>query len=83
MNRSFDIACTFIVLLTLLTTLPAESQTGTGVVTGRVVDTRGGAMQGASIDVEPAGATAVTNNQGEFRILNVASGPQKISVRKS
>ena len=58
----------------------ASAQSNKGLVTGRVVDSQGGALQGASVELQPYGATAVTNNQGEFKILEVPTGPQKLMV---
>ena len=55
---------------------PVNAQTDKGIVTGRVVDTKGGVLQGALVDLQPSGATSVTNNQGEFKIVNLAPGAQ-------
>jgi TonB-dependent receptor len=45
-----------------------------------VVDSKGGVLQGASVGLQPYGATAVTNNQGEFTITDVEPGAQKLTV---
>src|SRR5579872_1571047 len=58
----------------------ASAQGNKGVVAGRVVDTKGGVLQGAAVELQPGGAAAITNNQGEFRIPEVAPGPQKLIV---
>ena len=52
--------------------LPAWSQ-GTGSISGRVTDGTGAVLQGAQIDLEPKAAPTVTNQQGEFTILNLAA----------
>ena len=71
---------TLLVLLFSASPLVHGQSPTKGLVTGRVVDSRGGALRGASIDLQPYGATAVTDNQGEFRILDVTPGAQKLSV---
>lgn len=47
---------------------------------GHIVDSAGGVLQGARIVLQPSGAATVSNNQGEFRILNLSPGVQKLSV---
>lgn len=59
---------------------PVSAQSNKGIVTGRVVDSKGGVLQGASVELKPSGATSVTNNQGEFKILDVAPGVQKLTI---
>lgn len=58
----------------------AFSQSGKGVVAGTVVDSKGGVLQGASVQLQPSGASAVTNNQGQFKIVDVNTGSQKLTV---
>ena len=55
-------------------------QDSTGSVTGRVVDERGGVLQGAQVSVQPGGSTGKTNNQGEFTIRGLAPGNYSVSV---
>ena len=66
--------------LLLLCLLPLKAQTGKGSITGRVVDTRGGILQGARLRIEPLGVSAVTDRTGEYRIPDLAPGAYKITV---
>src|SRR5258708_1692314 len=68
----------FALLLTL--SLSASAQPGKGIVTGRVADTSGGALQGARIELQPTGASTVSNNQGEFRFTDIPAGAYKLTV---
>src|SRR5258708_2938050 len=68
----------FALLLTL--SLSASAQPGKGIVTGRVADTSGGALQGARIELQPTGASTVSNNQGEFMSTDIPAGSYKLTV---
>lgn len=65
--------------LALTTASFGQAQTKGGL-TGRIVDTGGGVLKGATIDLQPSGATAVSNNQGEFTVANIPTGPQKVTI---
>ena len=58
----------------------AFAQTGRGSITGLVVDASGGVLRGASVELLPGGLAAASNNQGEFNLLDIASGPYKLIV---
>jgi len=45
-----------------------------------VVDKKGGVLQGASIELQPLGATTVTDTKGEFKLVGVPAGAQKVIV---
>ncbi len=57
-----------------------SAQSTSGVVTGRTTDRAGAVLQGARVNLEPGGQSTVTNNQGEFKFLNVDAGAQKLTV---
>ena len=67
-----------LVSCSLLTCVWAQSNSG--LVSGRVVDVKGGVLQGATVELQPSRATGVTNNQGEFKIPDVPPGSQKLIV---
>src|SRR6516225_2679848 len=56
------------------------AQGSRGTITGRLTDTGGGVLQGARIELQPGGAVAVSNNQGEYSILDVAPGTYSLTV---
>ena len=58
----------------------AWGQGGTGSISGRVTDASGAVLQGAQVGLEPKAAPAVSNQQGEFTILNLAPGNYKVTV---
>src|SRR5215831_1100567 len=58
-----------------------SAQTNRATITGRVIDVTTSSLQGAQVQVQPAGLTAVTDAQGEFRIPDLAPGSYKLVVR--
>jgi len=51
----------------------SSGQSGSGAIRGRITDASGAVLQGAQVYIQPkAAAPAVTNQQGEFTILNLA-----------
>src|SRR2546430_7834500 len=56
-----------------------RAQSGRGTVSGRVTDTSGGVLQGAAIELDPAGLTRVSDAQGEFTFTGVAAGSYTIT----
>ena len=53
---------------------------GSGSISGRVTDASGAVLQGAQVELEPKAAPTVTNQQGEFTILNLGTGNYKVTV---
>lgn len=70
--------CLGALLAALLLTPAAFAQSTTGAIAGTVVDQQGGALPGVTVTAthEPTGAdyTAVSNENGNFRMLNVRIG---------
>lgn len=67
--------------LQLLIAVPGWSQSGAGNVTGTVTDQQGRALQGARIDVDPGGATTLTDSTGQYTITGLkAATSYKVSV---
>ncbi len=56
------------------------AQTGRGTISGRLTDAAGGVLQGARVELQPSGAVVVSNNQGEYTILDVTSGTYELTV---
>ncbi|HMF93475.1 MAG TPA: TonB-dependent receptor [Vicinamibacterales bacterium] len=58
----------------------ARAQTSRGTIQGRVTDSSGAVLQGASVTVLPGGSRAVTDAEGEYVISGLAAGDYTISV---
>ena len=50
------------------------------MIDGKVVDSGGGVLQGAEVELQPLGIKTATNNQGEFTFTDVAAGTYKLSI---
>jgi TonB-dependent receptor len=57
---------------------PAQARKGT--ISGRVIDSSGGVLQGAQISVEPIGLTASSDIQGQFIINDLDPGSYTVTV---
>ena len=78
MRKLLKVLC-FILLLAWFE-MAGIAQGSRGTITGRLTDTGGGVLQGARIELQPGGAVAVSNNQGEYSILDVAPGTYSLTV---
>src|SRR6266849_2028034 len=58
----------------------ASGQTGKGAISGRVVDSGGAVLQGARVELQPGGASAVTSQQGEFTISGLTPGEYTLTI---
>src|SRR3974390_2409326 len=70
----------FMALAFLLSTGAARAQSGKGAIAGRAIDSAGGVLPGAQVDLDPTAATGVSNNLGEFVINDLAPGPYKVVI---
>lgn len=57
-----------------------QAQEGKGTVSGRVTDPDHVALQGARVELQPKGLTAVSDSQGQFTISDVPSGSYTLTV---
>jgi TonB-dependent receptor len=80
MKRYFACVPQLSLFLIILFDSTAYAQSPKGTVVGRVTDTGGGVLQGARAELEPGNAVAISNNQGEFRFIDVTPGPKTITV---
>ena len=68
-------------VLSLLVLLPASrAQTAKGTIEGVIVDTQGGAVPGAQIQLAPSGILAKSDGQGVFTLPPVPAGKYTISA---
>jgi len=71
----------FLILMVLMLGAACSfAQSNKGTVTGRIVDSGGGVLQGAQIQLEPGAILATSDAQGEFTINGVASGSYTFTV---
>jgi TonB-dependent receptor len=64
----------FLILLLLVSTFTAWGQSAKGILTGRVADSTGAVIQGASIQLTQSGLSANSDGLGEFIFPAVAPG---------
>src|ERR1700687_6062818 len=57
-----------------------KAQGGRGVLTGTVKDSGGSVLSSAQVVVQPLNRSAVTNDQGQFRISDLPAGEYELSV---
>lgn len=66
---------------------PAQSQLGTGVISGVILDTNGAAISGATITITNTGTglirTVVTNDAGQFNVPVLPAGDYKVVVEQT
>lgn len=66
-----------LLFLSFLPTAVAQNKRGT--LSGTVLDAAGRALQGARVEVQPGGSTALSNAQGEFSI-DLAPGKYSVAI---
>jgi outer membrane receptor protein involved in Fe transport len=73
-----------LLLVSALLAPPAAAQepSDLAVVRGVVTDTAGAPVSGVAVSVEGTDISSVTNEQGEFRLAGVPSGPRVLRARR-
>ena len=71
---------TVLLLLFFLGVSRSAAQSDRGAIAGKVTDSSGAVLQGAEISVEPAGAHAVSDAQGQFFLNNLPAGHYTVTV---
>ncbi len=61
---------------------PASVPRGSATLTGRVVDPNGSPLANARVAVETDDASAMTDNNGDFRLTGLRTGTRGLSVRR-
>src|SRR5262249_11487663 len=70
----------FLLLQVLVGFGTAKAQNGKGTVAGRVMDSAGGVLQGAKVELTPGGIQSVSDAQGEFFITGVDAGSYSVKI---
>jgi TonB-dependent receptor len=60
--------------------VPARAQEGKGTIAGSVKDSSNGVLVGALVEIQPTGKKAVSDNQGQFKIPDVAAGQYTLTT---
>src|SRR5258707_4703087 len=69
-----------ILLVNLFCMNAARAQEARGVISGVVKDSNGGVLVGARVEIQPTGKYAVSDDQGQFRIPDVAPGQYTLTA---
>src|SRR6202049_2314700 len=69
-----------ILLVSLFCTNVARAQEARGTISGTVKDSNGGVLVGARVEIQPTGKSAVSDDQGQFRIPDVTGGSYTLTV---
>ncbi len=59
---------------------PAAAQERKGIITGLVTDSAHAILQGASVELQPAGRKTVSDNTGQFSISDLPPGTYTLSI---
>jgi TonB-dependent receptor len=80
MRRSLCSVFFVAILLNVLLLIPARAQEGKGAISGVVKDSQNGVLTGALVEIQPTGKRAVSDDQGQFKIPDVAAGDYTLTV---
>ena len=69
-----------VIMCSMLALIPAAAQDRKGAISGHVTDATQAVVQGARVEVQPGGQTAVSDGQGQFTISGLAPGRYKVTV---
>jgi cell wall assembly regulator SMI1 len=59
---------------------PAISQSGKGTIVGRAADAENALLPGARVRVEPGNVSVITDQVGEFTVIDLAPGDYKVTI---
>jgi len=80
LHRKIFLLTSIFSMFTLFCLAPATAQERNGTITGRVTDSTHAILQGARVEVQPTGQTAVSNGKGEFVISGLAPGHYTLTI---
>jgi len=69
-----------VLLMILVCSIAVGAQERKGAIAGKVTDPSHAVVQGARIEVEPGGRTAVSDGQGQFTISGLAPGRYTVKI---
>ena len=68
------------ILFNILSSHSAAAQEGRGTIAGTVRDSANAVLTGALVEIQPTAKRAVSDDQGQFRITDVAAGQYTLTV---
>jgi TonB-dependent receptor len=77
---SFILRTPVLLVLCAILTQSVFAQTGKGSLLGHAADTAGAVLPGAKVQVEPGNVSVVTNQVGEFTVINLVPGEYTVTV---
>jgi TonB-dependent receptor len=80
MKRIFRLSSILFLGMATFFAQEATAQTDRGTVTGHIVDPSNSVLQGAHIELQPAGITAVSDQQGGYYFNNLLPGSYTLTV---
>jgi TonB-dependent receptor len=80
LHRRLSLITVTLVISTIFCAAALVAQERTSTITGRVTDSTHALLQGARIQVQPTGQTAVSNSKGEFTISGLAGGQYNVTI---
>ncbi|MFZ0815147.1 MAG: TonB-dependent receptor [Candidatus Sulfotelmatobacter sp.] len=76
----FNLRISVLLALCAVLAQPLFAQTGKGSMVGHAADTAGAVLPGAKVQVAPGDISVVTNQVGEFTVINLAPGDYKVTI---
>src|SRR5208283_3826879 len=80
MNRFVRLSAVLFLILAVSFAPSLFAQSDRGAISGHITDSTGSLLQGAQVQIQPTGASVVTNQQGEYFLNNLAPGSYTITV---
>jgi TonB-dependent receptor len=69
-----------VISVAFLCAVSGYGQTERGSITGKVTDRQGGVLIGAQVAIQSGGASAATNRNGDFELVDLAPGQYTINI---
>jgi TonB-dependent receptor len=79
-SPSVSLLMFWLILGTCGTSCAVFAQTSRGAISGRVVDAAGAVLRAARVEVKPGGQSAITDDQGQYFIPDLAPGDYTVTV---
>jgi len=80
LHRKIFLLTSIFSMFTVFCLAQATAQERNGVISGRVTDSTHAILQGARVELQPTGQTAVSNGKGEFAISGLAPGHYTLTI---